>query len=661
MRAGRVFPGTAAAIRCNTGAMRSALVLIAVLGCSGGGGTSVPPAANPLGTTDNILPYPSSLYERADSTSPTGIRLDVPSEAIPVPDSGDAFDPTHMNERAGWPAATTVLWAAPGGVDPATLVPYTDLAASLAADSSTVILDMTTGERVAHFAEVDANEKSDFDRQAVYLRPAQRFAGGHRYAVGIRNTVKGRDGKALPVSDGFRAVLDDRDLGHERLDRARPRLREAVAALETAGVPRESLLVAWDFTVTDDASAIADPLAARDAALTAMGALGANLTYTVTADEGTIDNDPRIARRIELDFQSPEVSGPAFEGYHRGSDGRPIAHGTMTAHAYVMVPPCATAQNKAGLLIYGHGFFGGLDEPRGAKYLRDLSQDACLVVAATVWVGMSSDDVSNALLALNDLNKGFGFGEHIWQGIVNFIALEQMLRGKLATELLVDGQGDSIVDTSRVYYLGISQGHILGSTFFGYDPFITNGVLHVGAANWSLTFERSKNWAVYGAPLKGSYGNLLDSVIMEQVLEMGLEGVDGATIAGVDIPNTPQKHYLQQMSVGDPQVPNLASEFQARSLGLTLITPATQTPFGFEQQQAATSDRAFVIIDEHPTPLPPETNETFSFDNVAHENPRRREAIQQMMRDFWTSGSVTNTCTGACDCAAGNCGALRTD
>ena len=39
-----------------------------------------------------------------------------------------------------------------------------------------------------------------------------------------------------------------------------------------------------------------------------------------------------------------------------------------------------------------------------------------LIVAGTNWTGMSNDDIPNALLALNDLNKGWGFGERIFQG-----------------------------------------------------------------------------------------------------------------------------------------------------------------------------------------------------------------------------------------------------
>src|SRR5262245_17498975 len=255
------------------------VLLVVIVGC--GGDNPGPADGNPLGVGDDILPYPSSLYERADATSPTGIRLDVPSGGLPVPDNGGVFDPARIDLRTGWPAALTILWTAPGGVDPATLVGLDDLAASIGDTSSTVIVDMTAGGRVAHFAEVDVNELDDLDHQAVYLRPAQRLAGGHRFAVGIRRAVTRQGGGAIAISPGFAAILADRSIGHARLDAARPRLREAVDALEAAGIARDDLIVAWDFTVADDMVAIRDPLAARDAALAAMGPLGANLGYTV--------------------------------------------------------------------------------------------------------------------------------------------------------------------------------------------------------------------------------------------------------------------------------------------------------------------------------------------------------------------------------------------
>lgn len=637
------------------------LLAIALVAACGDNTPGLAPEVNALGLGSNALPFPVSVYERSDPSSPTGVRVDIPVGALPASKlSGTPFDPTRLDQRTGWPASLSILWQVEGGVDPATLVPATNIGASIDATGSTAIVDMMTGERVAHFAEVDANVTSDLTNQAIYLRPAQRLVGGHRYAVGIRRAVTHPDGSPLQRTPGFQAVIDDVASGSDRLDAARPRLRQALAALYAAGVPDSDLVAAWDFTVEDDASAIADPVAARDSALAAMGPLGASLTYTITDDEGTVMADPRIARRISIDFTTPEVAGPGLAGYHRGSDGLPTASGTEIAHAFLMVPPCATAATPAGILMYGHGFFGDLNELKTSEYLRDLSADGCLVIAGTEWVGMSSDDLQSAFAALGDLSMSAGFGERVWQGMVNTIALEQLLRGAFASTVLVDGTGASIVDPTRVYWLGISQGSILGATFMAYDPFVTRGVLHVGGENWTVLFERSNEWEVFGSPLKASYPTPPDASLMQEILEIGMEQVDGATAGTMNIPGAPDKQILQHMSVGDAQVPNLGALFQARTLGMTLITPSAAMPWGFATAQGPTATRrGFVIVDESPTPLPPDSNVTFDYNNVAHENPRRRTAIQQMMRDFWSTGEIHNTCAGACSCATGACGDLR--
>jgi len=63
-------------------------------------------------------------------------------------------------------------------------------------------------------------------------------------------------------------------------------------------------------------------------------------------------------------------------------------------------------------------------------------------------------------------------------------------------------------------------------------------------------------------------------------------------------------------------------------------------------------------MNESPTPLPPTNNETFNYDNSAHESLRRRQATIDQIVKFSTTGEIQNFCTGACDCKAGNCGPL---
>ena len=175
----------------------SAVAVAALAGCGGDDGTPVPAECNPLGSSGCALPWPSSIYQKADATSPTGVRLDVPLGALPGNVDGVEIDPAWINQRTGYSPMTQILLTFPGGVDDSNLVFYDDFPASLTDASPTVIVDMATNERVAHFAEVDVNEVDYPDRQVLYLRPAARLKGGAHYAVAIRKSLKTKGGGEL--------------------------------------------------------------------------------------------------------------------------------------------------------------------------------------------------------------------------------------------------------------------------------------------------------------------------------------------------------------------------------------------------------------------------------------------------------------------------------
>ncbi|MDQ3368249.1 MAG: hypothetical protein M3680_22725 [Myxococcota bacterium] len=632
-----------------------------LLGACGDGpdGTPVAAACNPLGETGCVLPWPSSIYQVEDTASPTGIRLDVPAGALPLNFDDIPIDTAWINRRTGFSPMSQILLTFEGGVDGANLVGQDAMADSLTDASPTVLVDMTTGARVAHFAEVDVNELDKPAEQVLYLRPAVRLAGGTRYAVGIRKSLRGKAGGALPITPAFNALLAGRATGHARLDAVRAGYPAVFAALAGAGVPKDDLVVAFDFVTADDDAMIADPLAARDAALAVVGD-GEGVAYSITSE--LVAPAPGIARIVQIKYTTPQIADLGGAGFHRDAAGQVIVMGSTMASATLVIPTCATPAAKASIMIFGHGFFGGLGEATSAT-MRTIAVGTCSVIVAGVWRGMSSDESADVLLALNDLNKLPGFGERIWQGIVDFMTLTKLAKGKLAREVFVttQGQPQAFVDPARTWFLGISQGHILGSTLYAYDPTLTRGVLEVGGANWALMFERSNNWAALSLPLKGSYGGVMPSVILQQVVQMGLEIVDGGTVArrilGDGVPGTPAKQWLQVMSMGDCAVPNLASEYQARSLGLPLLGPTVKTPYGFTPTTGPLPS-AFVIMNESPTPLPPTTNEAFQYDNVAHENVRVRAASIQQVKHFVDTGVIENFCTGACDCAAGACGAL---
>lgn len=639
------------------------VAVVAVAACGGDAPVlSTPAECNPLGGLNCITPWPSALYEAPDTTAPTGMRLDVPAGALPTNQDGIAIDPAPLNRLDGFSIAAPIITAFPGGVDPSPLVPFTNYPASLTDASPTVLVDMDTGERVAHFAEVDASAEDTPDKQALYIRPAAPLKFGHRYAVAIRRSLKARDGSDLPTPEGFRAIVDGTATDHDRLERIRDRYDAIFAALEAQGIDRSDVVVAWDFTTQSVGAARDDVLAARDAAIAAIGDAGENLTYTVDSDE-PFEDGAVIARVVEGSFTAPlflTQNGAFAPGTQLARDaaGLPAMQGMYDTDFVAIVPACAyDAAEPVGIIIYGHGLMGSPDEvAHGA--VRKASAQLCMVVVGTSWRGMSGRDLPQVAAALNDANKGPWIFDTLVQGIVNFIALEHIARGPMAATLFVDGDGNSLVDPTKVYYYGNSQGGIFGGTVLAYDPFIERGVLGVAAANYSMMLERSLDWPTYRTILGGAYPDPLDMALLLNLMQMQWDRTDPVgsvpdLLTGA-IPGTPAKQVLIHMAVADAEVSNVATEYEARAIGLPTLAPAVYEPYGVPETEGPL-DSALVIWDGGDGPLP--LTNTPPAENDAHQLPRNKPRAIEQMGTFFATGQIVHTCgeDTPCDCTTGAC------
>jgi hypothetical protein len=650
---------------------------IGLLGaCGGGSGTTADagPECNLLGEVGCALPLPSSVYLREDSTSNTGFRVDYAPGVLPTNNAGVTVDVAWYNRRDGFSADVPILAAFPTGVSTDALPPITDPGVSLTSASGTLLVDMETNQPVPHFAEVDV--QADMvppmtpDRQALIIRPVVRLKPAHRYAVGIRKLVKAKDGSPLPVPPGYQAFLDGRDTGDARFERFRARFPEILASLSAAGAlaAPTDLVVAWDFVTASDETATSDLLNARDTALAVMGDMGANMTFTVESDVPF--GDPlETARRVSGTYTVPQLltAGGGNNGVlNRGSDGKPAV---VTGEWYeapftAVIPTCALTQHPVGVVIYGHGLMGSLDEAAGG-YPRRAAQRMCLIFMATNWRGMSTEDIDNVALALSDANNMDKVGEKLVQGLVNFMGLVQIIRGPMSASAVFTEGGAPLIDPSKIYYYGISQGGIYGATFMAYDPYVTRGVLGVPGANYSLMVERSTDWPIYYNILYGSYADPLLAEIVLWLLQHHFDATDPITtypgILGTNaasIPGTPPKQILLQMAVGDSQVPNIATLTAARTSGLPILGP-TVTPveglYDLTVQDGPLSS-ALTLWNEHKVPVPPLTNSSSSEDNGTHGSLRKRDKANDQIDHFFKMGEIIQTCGTdpaapvACDC-----------
>lgn len=641
------------------------LVLVAACGDNDDNKLATPAQCNPLGGSACITPWPSAIYEVDDATSETGRRLAIPEGALPKNFDGIEVSPSLYNSQDGFSYAAPMVTAFETGIDGSNLLNPSQIEMSVTDASPTVVIDLSTGELVHHFAELDAQAEATPARQALYIRPAKMLKPGTRYAVAIKKTLKAKGGGDLPIPEGFQAILDGKTTSHERLEAVRPRYTEIFAALEAKGIAKDDLVVAWDFTTRSRANVQNDLYFAREAALAVMGENGANLTFEV--DEDTVPGDTRYARRIDGTYDAPlflTMNGSYAPGVTllRDAAGKPTPMGVYRVPFTALIPQCALeADDPVPVIEYGHGLLGDAKGQVGSGGPRAAGAEVCAILIGTDMRGMSAPDVPNVALALNDANQSHLVFDTLIQGMINHVALVQIARGPMAQQLFVKSEGGpSLVDPDRIYWYGISQGGIMGTTVCAIDPVIERCVVQVNAINYSLMLERSLDWPTYGTILEGAYEDPLLVVLMLNLMQQSWDRTEPVSVADVitgdGFPGTPPKQVLMQVAIADDEVANVASEYAMRTMNIPLITPSPYVPFGVEQ--AATASSGAVWYDfglGHTVPL---TN-TPPPDNDVHSQIRNKKATTDMMKRFYETGEIVNLCTGekGCDCTvAENCG-----
>jgi hypothetical protein len=669
---------------------------------------------DPLIEESCLLPYPSSHFLRPDPSTPTGLRVAYPATALPRSAAGTPVDPTDWNTLDGFSPGPMLIALFPDTGAPVDLARsgvafHTDFARSLAPDHPTVLLDAATGERVVHFAEMDANV-DDVTKKAFIIRPGRRLADGRRYLVAIRGLVDA-NGTPIRARAAFRALRDrvpEAEIAAAcgaacaaALAARQAAYADILARLEAAGIAPQDLILAWDFTTASTPALTGWMVAVRDQAF-ALGtpAFGVDRVDTGPAGGGF---DADIWARIEGTFEAPlfmTADAPASRLNLVG--GVPRQNGFATVPFVVDVPrsavpdPACTedcAVRPGRPTLWGHGLLGDrfqLDTLSAAANAYNF------VVGAVDMQGMSAPDVGGSLVGiLLDLSLFHRIPERLHQGI-----LHHLLLGRL----MVDGERGfnshpafrfgtppgGVIDTTAVYYSGGSQGGILGLTVMAVAEDFERGFLAVPGANYSTLLHRSIDFNPFLAVLRATYPDRLDETLLVALVQQlwdraEPQGYLNHVLAG-DLSDPPVPHeVLLHMATHDSEVSNLGTEIMVRSLAIPQLAPVHRTFFDIPEMAAPFDGSAFVEVDPQRagarchTPgaadagaacatdadcpgggdppsrtmcasgAPPLTNQAPPFNNLAHRLPVTAAAGMQVDRFFRPDGIVEQFCQGPCD------------
>ncbi len=598
-----------------------------------------------LAGNDCLAPYPTDFFRVANAASPSGFSDVIPEGAQTLTRDDVVADvavwrPPDGASRYPFILASLNVEASDDGFVGISDRPEDSLAA---ATSHTLIL-APDGTAIPHWVDFDPIFEYP-NHQAITLHPLVRLDAETRYVVAFTGATDPA-GDVIPAPEGFRRVRDaanDASLA-DLLARYET---EVFPVIEGAGVAREDLQLAWSFTTGTDAFVQDDMLTMRQTALDAMAATPPTVTIT-SVDERDDAHVWRIVKgtvSVPMFLDSDRPGGRLL----RDADGKVRQDGNVDVPFTVVIPQAARGVGPVPVVGVGHGFFYNLAAVEGEV---DLLEQIPAVGVAVDWWGMTDADRNSIVLAmLNETSATMAFADRVEQAQVNWIGLTHALGGALAAEESVKDNGVLVYDPERVGFYGLSMGHILGGSQVALNPDIDRGVLIIGGGGLSHLLFRSQPFFQFILVM----ANLFDDPYQRQkfVAQMAreLDRIDPLTYADYVLASPldgDPTEILMQTGLGDQAVPNLASWFHARALGLGTTSPTPFEPWGVPTA-ATDATSAQTIVDWGYDTSFYDVAEAPLDDNGVHGKTLGNSSLKTEAAAFLRDGSIVHPCDGPCD------------
>ncbi len=572
--------------------------------------------------------------------------MDLPVDGTPANTDGVYLDVTDQNRADGFaPVGHLLTYVEDLDVEASGLAPVTDIGASLADESSLVLLDADSGERLAAWAELDHD--ADPSRQALIIVPAAALPEGHRIVVALRNLVR-TDGASVVPSDAMA----------ERLANPEAEERWWIDALARADVESDEIAVAWGFTV-----ASAESLSGRlrhmwDETLAEIGEDGVPPFSVETVDQQD------AVRIVHGTLTMPSyLTGDGGPGEVLANDDDPDGIPTRTGELvtdFTCTVPHGADSSSAPSLIYGHGLLGSRSELVG---IGAMASGAGVVVCGVDWLGMSSADVPAITAALADLSAFRTVPDRLHQAHLSVLLLGRLLRspdGFSSHDAFRAGGGDGppILDPEAVSYLGASQGGILGAPASALTTDWENVGLVVGAMGYNLLLSRSIDFDPFFPVLAAAYPDPLEQVLLLELIELLWQRGENAGYAqhltADPYPDVTAKKVLLFEAFGDHQVANVATQRLARTLGIERLAPTLEdgrSPdvvphFGIDPTTSLPHAGSALVVWDFGGPAPPIENTPPSEGRDPHGLVTESTSALALLISFQMNGEIIDACGG---------------
>lgn len=606
---------------------------------------------DPLVPSYCTAPFPSNVFTVEDDTSPTGRRVSLAQELFPADNMDRRPDPAPWNELDGFSPLLAISAHFPeltaASLTASNVATATSIARSMDDDSPTVLLNAATGERVPHWVDLDATGDDDAARMMM-IRPAIRLADATRYIVVIRDLLNDA-GDPIEATPGFAALRDRTSSDDDAINDRRALYGDIFIHTGVAGIERDDVQLAWDFTTTSSQNNTAWMLHMRDEGLAQIGDAGPD--YVITSVDDEWDDQGLIAHRIFMDMEVPMYLDQAnpLATLQFGDDGLPEPMGTAMFEVEVLIPTSAQT-TPVRPLQYGHGLLGSKEQIESGHF-REFIDEYGYALFSVDFIGFASDDevFVGALLGNGQFEQFAQVIDRQHQGMLNSLAAMRMM----LTSFAADETYGSLIDASEGYYLGISQGGIYGPTYMALSTDVTRGCMGVPGMPYNVLLSRSVDFDVFFDIVRASFSDSRDHMLLLNYTQMLWDRIEPTGyvphVRDDLFPGTPSHEVLIRAAVGDHQVTNYGAHIMARTFDIPHLDTGIREIWGLNTVEGPIDGSAYV---EYAFGLPedPVENTPQRECEDPHGEVRRLDEARIQLDTFFRNGSIENTCDGGtCD------------
>ena len=599
-----------------------------------------------------MLPFPSDAFLIEDNSTVTGLRVNYAESTLPesgsLSNSGENAEIEALNLLDGMSPSTQIMTAFSTLPNLTGVADQYSIGLSLEAGHATTLLNLDTGEKVAHWVESDARA-DDESATILFIRTLRSLEPNTAYGIGI-------SGLDVTPSVAFQAILDGHQTDAADVEARQESMASLIEALNVSGHDVTNLNDAWQFHTASLDSIVGPTLSMRADALERLGDDGIGCTVE-NVDDDWMDDTEMDFRRITGTYTVPQY----LEWQNPPSRISIDVNGTPQFVEYaeipftLVIPKILADNNESGpLVVWGHGFLG---DGRGAISSAAIGwmQEYEVAMVGTAISGWSFPDMDTIFMGLANVSYFEHQSDRLQQMLVNQMALARTFKGVCSDITELYHNGTNLVDSSDVHYMGYSLGGIYGASITAFSPDIDRAALWVGGSGFSTFIERSTNYATFsdGFILPQAYPERNDRAILIAVCQHMWDATDAETWlrfaeSGYGNEIGPF-NILSTISINDAQVPMLSSDRAARTAGIPVLNGSMWSPFGVDVVDGPITGSAVVYWDGGYAAMP-DTNAAPPLGDagLAHNEIAPIAQVNSMVEDFLLTGIINDTCNGSC-------------